>query len=375
MKKLNISLLIVLLLAPILISAQSKNTIGLYAGTFTGKGSEGLYFCSFDTITGEIAVKSVFKALDNPNYLAKSEGGDFLYVCLRPGLPDKSGSGEVASFSIDRKTGKLSFLNKQFSEGADPCYISIGKDRKTVAVSNYGSGNLSVFKINGDGSLSGPVQVIGHTGNGPVKGRQDGPHAHSIRFSPFDNRVFAADLGTDKLMVYNLDPVSGKLVENLPPSANLNPGSGPRHFEFHPNGKNIYVVNELSSTVTVFEEKNGGFDLAQDICTIPEGFSGKNYCADIHLSPNAKYLYCSNRGHNSITIFSVEPDGKLVFKTTVPVQGDWPRNFTFSPSGKFMLVANQNSGNIVVFKTDTRTGIPQFTGKECKVPAPVCLVF
>jgi 6-phosphogluconolactonase len=353
---------------------QVNNKVIFYVGTFSGNGSEGLYICSFDEKKGDVELKSVYKGLDSPNYAVKSLSGEFLYVCLRPQQADINGYGAIASFKINQEDGSLSFLNEQSSQGADPCYAGISKDEKYLAVANYGGGNISRFNIKPDGSLSSAVQVIQHEGNGPVEGNQNGPHAHSVRFSPFSNQVFAADLGIDKLMVYDSDILTGILTAGEVPYVNIKPGSGPRHFEFHPKGRYIYVINEINSTVSVVDLEND-YNVIQVISTLPDNYEGKSYCADIHINSNGKYLYCSNRGHNSIATFKVGKNGLLKRVNTVSTHGDWPRNFTLSPDEKYMLVANQNSNNITVYKISHENGIPVFINKEIKIPNPVCLVF
>lgn len=358
----------------LLSNGQKGDDVLFYVGTFSGTGAEGVYLCSFDTVTGEVRLVDNFPELDNPNFLAKSEGGKYLYVCIRPKAKDTDGYGAVAAFKINPANGKITYINEQSSEGVDPCYVDVTRDGKYVAAANYGSGTIALYKTGGDGSLGKPAQVIKHEGSGPVRGRQAGPHAHSIRFSPFSEQVFAADLGIDKLMIYGLNRDESKLANFSVPFAGIKPGSGPRHFDFHPDGKIIYLVNELNSTISVINAVET-YDVVQVVRTIPEDFEGKNYCADIHVSADGKYLYCSNRGHNSISTFSINKYGQIERLGETPTNGEWPRNFTLTPGGKFMLVANQNSNNITVYGIDPKTGAPVFAGKEIKIPSPVCIVF
>ncbi|NOY95498.1 MAG: lactonase family protein [Chlorobi bacterium] len=349
------------------------HSVVLYIGTFTDESEGGLYICTFDTVTGAIENIGLAQSMNNPNFLTISNDKRFLYACVRP--QDDSAGSAVEAYKVNRATGSLAFINKKLTTGDDPCYIDITPDGKIIAVANYGGGNLTIFHTNEDGSLTDVVQSLEHKGSGPVKGRQQKAHAHSVRFSPFGNQVFAADLGIDKLMCYRLDQAEGKLLEGSQPFVKLAPGAGPRHFDFLPGGRTIYVVNELNSTVSVLEEKGDSYKVVQAIKTIPDDYSGENYCADIHVSPNGDFLYCSNRGHNSITTFSIAKDGLLSFVGTTPAHGDWPRNFTLWPSGEFMLVANQKSGNITVYRIDKETGMPVFINVNVNVPSPVCLVF
>ncbi|MBN1820898.1 MAG: lactonase family protein [Prolixibacteraceae bacterium] len=352
-------------------SGKDRDRILLYVGTFSGTGSEGIYVCSFDTISGDLELADIIKGVDNPNYLVKSADGKYVYICMRP-QEKESGNYTVGAFRIE-PDGKLSKINEQPAEGIDPCYVDITPDGRFVAVSNYGNGTIVLFKTNSDGSLNKSYQVIQHKGEGANQERQQGPHAHSIQFSPFSNQVYVADLGIDKLMIYDFDPETGKLSEGKIPFSSLPPGSGPRHFDFSPDGKYIYVVNELISSVSVIETKN--FKVIQTISSLPYGFEGSSYCADIHVSSGGNYLYCSNRGHNSVSTFTVDKNGTLKLIATTETEGNWPRNFTFSPDEKFLLVANQNSNDIQVFKFLSDKGIPVYINKEIKIPAPVCLKF
>jgi len=352
--------------------AQKPVTDRLWVGTFTSEGAEGIYLCSFEPSTGIISQERVFKAVDNPNFLCKSPDGNYLYVVSRaPTAIDPSG-GSVMAYRIN-SAGNLEFLNKQSSHGNDPCHVAVSPDGKWVAIANYGGGSVAVYPVNSDGSLQPSSSLVKHRGSGPHPTRQRAPYAHSVRFSNDGKLLFAADLGTDQLLMYTLDQLTGIIAPASQPFVALPPGSGPRHFVFTSDEKFIYVANELNSTVSVIEKTNGQYRLKQTLSTLPAGFKGNSFCADIHLSPDQKFVYVSNRGHQSIAVFNRSSDGGLVFNTTVYVQGDWPRNFTVHPQGKYMLVANQRSNNIAVF--ELRQGIPVFTGHEISLPSPVCLVF
>jgi 6-phosphogluconolactonase len=345
----------------------------LYVGTFTSGEANGIYLCNFDSNTGKLSLEAEFKGIDNPNFLKISPDKKSLYVATRPPAKIKKSGGYINAYKIDSK-GMLHFLNKQVSHGNDPCYVDITEDGKFVATATYGGGSISIYPVKNDGSIFPASSTVYFEGSGPNKDRQSEPHAHSIMFSPFSNEVFSADLGTDQLNIFHLK--DDKLIPGDPEFLVTKPGSGPRHFDFHPDGNFIYVINELNSTITTFQKTTERWKSVQTIKTIPENFEEKNYCADIHVSKNGKYLYGSNRGHNSVAVFEIEPATKMLkLLTNVPTEGDWPRNFTLTNDGKYMLVANQNSNNIAVFSINKETGIPIFTNNELNLPSPVCLEF
>lgn len=342
-----------------------------YVGTFTSEGAEGLALCKLDTASGEIGLVRFFKAVDNPNYLKKSDDGRFLFVVSRPPAGTGQSGGYVSSYRTGQG-GSLEFISKQYSNGDDPCYVDVSRDMKRVVVANYGSGTVSLFPVEDNGLLHPASSVIQHTGPGFDKIRQASAHAHSIRFSRHSEVVYSADLGADKLYAYVADK-DNHLVPADQPFVVLPPGSGPRHFDFSSEGKYCYVANELNSTISVLENRADSLSLIQVITTLPAGTTGPNFCADIHLSPDGKQLLVSNRGHNSLAIFRCGDDGKLAPLTHVSTCGNWPRNFVFDPSGKYLLVANQRSHNITLFRM--QNGIPVFTGQEMKIAAPVCIEF
>ncbi|SHF24943.1 6-phosphogluconolactonase [Mariniphaga anaerophila] len=354
------------------IFAQNTKIEKFYVGTFTSEGAEGIYLCNFDSATGEIALTKTFKGIDNPSFLKISPDKNFLYAVTRPQEKIEESGGYLQAYKIE-KDGSLKFINKQVSNGSDPCHVDVSPDGKFVAIATYGSGTTSLYQVTENGGINSAASTIVNTGSG-LTSRQKAPHAHSIKFSKNGKQVFSADLGTDKLNIFDLK--KSKLVPAKQPFVKLTPGAGPRHFAFHPHANIIYVINELNSTVYVLEKQGKNWEVVQSVLTIPENFSGENYCADIHVSADGKFVYGSNRGHNSIVVFKTDPLTKqLEFITTVSTRGDWPRNFTLSPDGKFLLAANQRTGNIVVFKIEKNTGIPEFSGNEIKLPAPVCLEF
>lgn len=351
---------------------QAADPLRVYVGAFTSEGAEGISLCTFNPETGDLALNRVFKGIDNPNFLRKSPDGNTLYVVSRGPRSVEPSGGTVSAYRIGGN-GDLSFLNKQSTLGEDPCYVDISGDGKQVVVANYGGGSVALFPVADDGALLPASSVVKHQGSGLHKARQSRPFAHSIRFAADDKLIYAADLGADKLFVYTIKASQGKLVPSSQPYVSLPPGSGPRHFEFSADGKFCYVVNELASTVTVMRSQEGVMTEIQTLSALPEGYSEVSYCADIHLSSDGKYVYASNRGHNSIAVFLREESGKLVLQKTVSTEGNWPRNFGIDPSGKYMLVANQRSHNIAIFRMEQ--GVPVFTGKELATPAPVCIEF
>jgi 6-phosphogluconolactonase len=353
-------------------SAQTNLSEKIYVGTFTSEDAEGIYLCDFDISSGEISLVSTFKGIDNPSFLKISPDKQYLFAVTRPPAGIEASGGYVNAYRIE-KNGNLRFINKQISNGEDPCHVDVSPDGKFVAIATYGGGTTSLYRVSDSGSLKPASSVIYNKGSGPTP-RQRAPHAHSIKFSKDGKQAFSADLGTDQLNIYGVK--KGKLIPYRQNYVKLAPGAGPRHFSFHPRTNVIYVINELNSTVSVLEKKGKSREVIQTVSTVPEGFTEDNYCADIHISADGKYVYGSNRGHNSIAVFTADPmSQKLELITTIPTRGDWPRNFTLSPDGRFLLVANQRSNNIVVFKINPENGIPEFTGNVLQVPAPVCLEF
>lgn len=354
-------------------SSQEKGSQKLFVGTFTSGGAEGIYLCDFDASTGKIEKRKTFKGIDNPSFLKISQDKKFLYSVNRVSPAIEPSGGYVTSFKIDENQN-LQFLNKQISNGAGPCHIDVSADGKYVAIATYVGGTISLYPVAEDGSLFSSTTTIVNQGSGPNERRQKEPHAHSVKFSPYNNLVFSADLGTDQLNIFELK--GNQLSKYSQDSVEIVAGSGPRHFDFHPERKIIYVINELNSTVTAIKNENESWLPFQTLSTLPAGFDGTSYCADIHVSADGRFLYGSNRGHNSIVVFQIDKQsGELNFIQTVSTEGDWPRNFTLSPDGRFLLAANERSGNITVFRINNDTGVPEFTGSELKLPAPVCLEF
>jgi 6-phosphogluconolactonase len=355
---------------------KSTNSM-VYIGTYTKDKSEGIYLYKLDAATGGLTKVSATQVKDNPSYLALDPQRRYLYAVNEIGEYQGKKSGAVSAFRVDNKTGGLTFINQQPSLGGAPCYITVDKSGKNVLVANYSGGNVTIFPVGANGKLGEATDMHQHKGSSVNEKRQKEPHAHCIVLDPANKFAFAADLGTDKIMIYRFDAGTGKLTPNQPAFVATKPGAGPRHFTFHPNGKHAFVINELNSTVSAYtyDAAKGSLTEIQTVSTLPQGFSGESYCADIHISPDGKFIYGSNRGHDSIVVFGYDQSsGKLTYVENVSTGGKWPRNFTLDPSGKLLLVANQNTNNIVSFKVDSTTGKLSPTGKVTEVPSPVCLL-
>jgi 6-phosphogluconolactonase len=338
----------------------------------------GIYFCRLDTKSGEIILRVETRGIDNPAFLAIDNSNRFLFAVNEVSEINGNPGGSVSSFSIDPGNGRLSFINLQPTLGESPCHISIDRTGKFLLITNYSGGNIIVFPIMEEGTIGKNVDFIQHKGHSINPDRQESPHPHSILLSPDNRFVFVPDLGMDKILIYKLDQETGKLCPNNFPYISLKPGAGPRHFTFHPDGKFAYVINELDSTITAFRYKSdkGKLKEIQTITTLPDNFTGVSYCADIHVHPNGKYLYGSNRGHNSIACFIIDPSkGKLEQKGFTSTQGDFPRNFAIDPSGQYLLAANQRSNNIVSLRINNETGELSPTGYSIEISQPVCIKF
>jgi len=361
-------------------SAAQGGKYVFYVGTYTedGTNSKGIYAYRYDANTGDIAPLGVAAETTNPSFVAVSPNGRFLYAVNEVGNYKGPNSGGVSAFAVDRATGKLTFLNEVPSRGADPCYITVDKTGKFVLVANYTGGSVAVFPVLADGKLGEASAFVQHTGHGTNPERQEGPHAHSIDLSPDNRFAFVDDLGLDELLVYKFDSAKGSLTPNDPPFAKLDAGAGPRHFALSPSGKFAYVVSEMGRSVTVFsnDAARGKLQRLETITTLPKDFSGRNDDAEIEIHPSGKFLYASNRGHESIAVYSIDPEkGTLTLVEISPTGGKEPRSFEIDPTGKFLFAANQKSDNIVVLRIDEKTGRLTPTGKVVDVPSPVCVKF
>lgn len=355
-------------------AAAQKNPY-LLIGTYTSGKSEGIYVYKFDASNASSNLISVAKT-SNPSYLAIAPNKKTVYAVNE--TADTTGTvvgGGVTAFSFNAADGKLTAMDKQLSGGTNPCYVAVDKTGKWVFAGNYSSGTLAAFAVKPNGSINAASQVIAHTGTGANKDRQEGPHVHSTVLSPDNNYLFVPNLGVDKVYIYQVNKTTGKLTPTAEKSANSEPGSGPRHFEFAPNGQYAYLMEELTGTVVVYKYNKGKLSKQQRISALPKDFTGAAGSADIHVSPDGKFLYCSNRGDaNSITIFSInQQNGKITVVGHQAVLGKTPRNFNFDPTGNYLLVANQQSDEVVIFKIDKKTGLLTDTGKRIEVGNPVCI--
>ena len=349
------------------LQAQNYN---LLIGTYTNSGkSEGIYVYNFNAVTGALKAKSVAKGVSNPSFLSIAPNKKSVYAVNESGA-----ASTTSSFAFDEAYGKLSFLNKKESEGADPCYVT--SNAAHVIAANYSSGSIVVYGRLSDGSLTAPKQVIQHTGKSIDPTRQTSAHAHMVQFTPDKKYLICTDLGEDLLYVYNYNASGSSDVLTVKTVIKTNPGTGPRHLSFSPNGKFAYLAHEFNGYITAYSYQNGNFQKIQEVSTVDNDFKGKIDAADIHLSPDGKFLYQSNRGDaNTINIFKVLPTGRLAFESKSSSLGKGPRNFAIDPTGKFLLVANQNSDEIVIFERDKVTGALTDSKKRINVGSPVCLLF
>lgn len=358
------------------VRSTAKTTV--FVGTYTGSGSRGIYRFDFDPDSGEVSEAKLAAETTSPSFLAIHPTRRFLYAVGEVDTFKGKKGGVVAAFAVDGQSGDLKALNSQSSAGAGPCHLVVDKTGKNVLVANYGGGSAAVLPIGPDGYLKEHSSFIQHDGSSVNPSRQSEPHAHSVNLDAANRFAIVADLGLDRMLVYKFDPAAGTIAPNDPPSAALPPGAGPRHFAFHPDGKHAYTINELNSTMTTwsYDAGQGVLTALQNISTLPAGFNGTNHPADVHVHPSGKFVYGSNRGHDSIVTYSVDhASGRL---TLVGHQGKGiknPRNFGVHPAGKFMLVANQDNDSVLVFRVDPASGGLAPTGGAVKVSRPVCVQF
>jgi len=356
---------------------NAADPIWVFLGSYANGDDRGITLCKLDRKKGKLEKVKVFGGHRNPAFLAIHPSKKFLYASNE--IRDFKGgdAGSITSFSIDSKTGDLTQLNQVSSKGTGPCHITIDANGKTLLVANYGGGSVASYRIGEDGSLSETVSFIQHEGSSVNERRQKGPHAHSINVDPANKRAYVADLGLDKVLVYKLSK-NGRLKPNDPPFAKTEAGGGPRHLNFHPSGKFAYLNLEMTSKVTVFahDVKTGALKPIQTVSTLPKGFTGNNSTAEIRVHPTGKFVYCSNRGHDSIAVFTInDKTGELTLVEQEPSGGKTPRNFCLDPSGAFLLAANQNSNNVAVFRVDPNTGALTPAGSSIESPKPVCVRF
>lgn len=347
-----------------------KSDYNLIVGTYTNSGkSEGIYVYNFNIETSDFELKNIAKGIENPSYLAVSADNKFVYA-----VNETSNTSAVSAFSFQPATAELKLLNKLGTQGNNPCYVIA--DEKNVISANYSGGNISVFGIEKDGSLAAIKQIVQHHGNSVNKSRQSSPHVHMVQFTPDKKYLVVNDLGTDKVYLYKYNADGGATVLTAHDSVSITPGAGPRHITFSKDGSYAYVMHEMDGGITAFSYTEGTLKKIQEVKVTGQGFSGENGGADIHISPDGKFLYATNRGtENNITVFGIEKGGLLTKKSQVPTLGKGPRNFTIDPSGRYLLVGHQYTNDVVIFERNKKSGALKDTGKRIMVGAPVCLVF
>jgi 6-phosphogluconolactonase len=341
-----------------------------------GKG-EGIYAFRMDMATGVLDPVALTRGVTNPSYLAFDAGGRYLYAVSELKTFEGRPGGAVSAFAVEAATGRLAFLNRQPTHGADPCHVVVDRERRHVFVANFMSGSVCVLPVRDDGSLDEASDFVQHLGSGVDPARQKGPHAHAVTLDPEERFAFVPDLGLDRLLAYRYDARRGLLDDHDLPALKVKPGAGPRHLAFHPGGRYAYLVNELDSTVAALTYDGAGrFEHLQTVRTLPDGFAGASTCADIQVSPSGTHVYASNRGHDSIVAFRVDAaSGVLHCVGHAPTLGRTPRSFGLSPNGRWLLAANQDSDTVVSFRVDEATGALAPAGAVADVPTPVCVKF
>ena len=358
-------------------AAQRPVEIAVFVGTYTSWGqtrSEGVYVYNMDPATGALKPAGVGKGVVNPSFVTVDPQARYLFSANEAGKVEGKPAGGVAAFAIDPKTKALTLLNQQYYPDGGPCYVCVEQTGKYALTANYGKGDVVMVPIAADGKAGPPTDTVQHQGSSVNPDRQKGPHAHSISTDPGNRYAYAADLGLDKILIYEMDLKRGKLVPHG--DGKVKPGSGPRHLAFHPSGRYAYVINELNSTMTAFacDPEKGTLEEMQTLSTLPDDFKRQSFCADVHVSPSGEFVYGSNRGHDSIAIFAIdEKTGKLAPVGWQPTGGKTPRGFAIDPTGNFLLAANQDTNTIVVFRIDSQTGKLTQAGPATDVPVPVCV--
>jgi 6-phosphogluconolactonase len=348
----------------------------VFVGTYTDGKSKGIYRMVFDSASGKLSEPALAAEVSNPSFLAVHPTAKYLYSVNEGRGPGKGGG--VTSFALDAKTGELTKLNQESTIGDGPCHLVVDATGKNVLVANYGGGSVAVLPIGPDGKLGPASDFIQHKGKVFDPRRQGTPHAHSINLDKANRFAVVADLGLDRVFVYKFDPIHGKLTPNDPPSTKVKNRSGPRHFAFHPDGKHAYVINEIDCTVSAFDydAERGTLTAIQTIPTMPVNVQGRHSTAEVVVHPSGKFLYGSNRGHDSLAVYTIEPGtGRLTNVEYEPTRGKTPRNFAVDPTGSYVLAENMGSGTIVVFKVDPETGALEATGQVAQVPSACCVKF
>ena len=349
----------------------------VFVGTYTGgaTGSDGIYAFQFDDATGALSPRGLAATTPSPSFLTASADRQVLFAVNELDNYESSASGSVTAFAVDAAAAKLAAISTQSSRGAHPCHLELDKTGRFLAVANYTGGNYAVLPVASDGRLAPAVAVVAGKGRGPTE-RQAGPHGHAVAFDAANRFLIATDLGLDRVMVYRFDPAAGAVAANVPPSVSMKPGAGPRHFVFHPNGHQAFVINELDSTITSlrWDAATGAFGVIGTVSTLPAGVTAST-TAEIHVHANGRFVYGSNRGHDSIAVYNVADDGSLKLVEIESTRGKTPRNFTIDPTGRWLLAGNQESSTIAVFAIDQTTGALTPVGDPVPAPTPVSILF
>ena len=348
-----------------------------YVGTYSQRGSEGIYLTRLDPDTGRLEAPRPAAQATNPSFLALHPKLPVLYAVNEIGRYEGKPVGAVVAFAIDPVSGALAEINREPTGGATPCHLAVDATGSHLVIANYVDGTVASFPLAPDGRLRPVAHLLRHEGSGPNAQRQKGPHAHGVTFAPANDFVFVPDLGIDRIVGYRFDAKNGRLERCESASPTLHPGAGPRHLVFHPGGRLAYGVNELDATVTAFRWDDGAASLKSfaTVSGLPKDFEGKNTAAEVVVHPSGRFVYSSNRGHDSIAVFAIGDDGTPSLVQHQSTGGRAPRNFTLDPSGRFLVAANQDTDNILVFRVDPETGRLAPAGCEIAVPAPVCVIF
>lgn len=361
-----------LMLAPLL-SAQI-----MYVGTYTDATTKGIYAYKYDDKTGKISPLGLMAETPNPTFLALHPNGKYLYAVNEVNTFQGKRAGSVTAYAVDRASGKLTLLNQVSTASPGPCHLIVDATGKMLMVANYAGGSFASFPIGTDGKLGEASTFLQLQGSGVDKSRQEAPHAHSVNLPKSNKFMLGADLGTDKIWIYKIDPATAKMTANDPPSASVKPGSGPRHLVIAPDQKHVYVMSEMASSVTTFDydAKTGAMKAIDVVSALPSDFKGQSTGAEIEIDARGRYVYTSNRGLDSIAVFSVDPKtAKLTLVQNAKTGGVMPRAFALFPGGNFLIAGNQKTNNMTIFKIDHATGKLEQAGEKVDLGAPVTFVF
>jgi 6-phosphogluconolactonase len=358
---------------------ETTSRLLVYVGTYSSPDQDGIHICELNLESGQLSRLSGVSGIRNPSFLALHPNGRYLYAVSESQRFDGKPTGSVTAFVIQDSGRQLTKINEQSSVGQGPCHVAVDPTGKFVAVANYGGGSVTVLPVQDDGGLSPSSDHVQHEGSSVNPQRQKGPHAHCVNFDAAGRYLISCDLGLDKALIYRFDTRHGTLEPNpVQAAVTVTPGAGPRHFAFHPNGKLAYAINELNSTVTAFryDSEQGTLQTIESHSTLPSQFDGQSTTAEIEISADGRFLYGSNRGHDSLAIFSIDRStGELNYITNQKTLGKTPRNFAMSPHGNYLLAANQDSDSVVVFRRDRQNGTLTAAGSQVTIAKPVCLIY